>query len=792
MSKKKSEREEALRLPEGIPDTEETPLSGLTDEEAAAAAGNGLSNKPSEEAGKTVLRIIASNTFTWFNLLNILLAAALAVVGAYRNMLFLGVVVSNTLIGIIQELRAKKTVERLKLLSEAPVAIMRGGEERRIPAEQTVRGDIAVLRAGDQIPADAVVVDGGCTVCEALLTGEADGVPKKRGDWLYSGSYLTAGKCRCRLVYVGDESYINRLTRSAKRINTPSSALMTDLRRIVRTVSAFLIPIGILLFLKQYYLQKLPLDKAVPSAVASMIGMIPEGLILLVSVALTVGVIKLARKRTLIQQLYGIETLARVNVLCLDKTGTLTTGSMKLRELLPVGCDEETFRALLSRYLGATDDLSSPTVAAIAGQITPEKTSAVARIPFSSDNKYAAVTLEDGTTLALGALSFLPGHHDRGPAGKLAAEYARKGTRVLALAKADGAIENGRMPDGLSIAGLCLIKDELRESSAECMRYFREQGVDVKIISGDDPGTVSAIAAEAGVFGAENAVDASSLSDDGMEDAVSRFTVFGRVTPQIKKKLVEALKKKGFSVAMTGDGVNDIPALKAADCSIAMAAGADATRRSSQIVLLDSDFSVMPQVVYEGRRVINNISRTASLFLVKTTYSFLLSLLVLFLPASYPFQPIQLTLVSTLTIGLPSFLLAFEPDNKRVGPGFLRRVIMNALPGGIAVTVCAAAASPLGRIWQSDVCSTIATVSAGIVGLAMLFSVCLPFTRLRCAVFCGMCVLFAVASLFFGRIFYLVPLSAPQIGALAAISAVGVALIALLRFALSGGKRRDN
>ena len=776
-------KEESLSLPTGTPEGFTlTPESGLTDEEALKAAERGEANKASEDPGKSVGRIIADNLFTLFNLLNVLLAVALAIVGAYRNMLFLGVVVSNTLIGTIQELRARKTVNKLKLLSEAPIKVKRNSAVRELPAAEAVKGDIVVLKAGDQVPADAIMRTGVCSASEALLTGEQDAIEKKQGDWLYSGSFLTSGGCECQLVHVGDGSYINRLGRCAKKIIPPKSALMTDLRRIVRFVSVLLVPIGIALFCKQFFMLKAPLNEAIPSSVAAMIGMIPEGLILLASVALAVGVVKLGRRNTLVQELYGIETLARIDTLCLDKTGTLTTGAMSLTELVPYDAGEEELRATLSRFLGAVDN-TAPTLAAVARCVPPEAEEPDVLLPFSSDRKNTPVTLKDGKTVVVGAPSFTLGSLYEGAVKDLVESKASKGLRVLTAAECEGRIEDGVIPPVTRILGFCVIADELRKEAPECLEYFREQGVTLKIISGDDPVTVSHIAESAGLAGAtQSFVDASLIPEDELAEAAEKYTVFGRVTPERKQKLIAALKAKGHNAAMTGDGVNDIPAMETADCSIAMAGGADAARHTAQLILLDNNFTSLPQVVAEGRRVINNISRTASLFLVKTIYSFLLSLLMLLLPAVYPFQPIQLTLVSALTIGAPSFFLALEPNSERVRGNFLKTVLLRALPGGLAVTVAAAVSSMLGAFWSKEVCSTVATLAAGISGLLMLLNVCLPFTKLRAIVFGTMCVLFTAASIIFGKLFYLVPLGGAQITVLAAMALFSAAVIFGTRF----------
>ncbi len=790
---KNKNKEESLTLPTGIPEgLAYTRASGLTSAEADEAMEQGLGNAATVDPGKSVLKIISGNLFTLFNLLNVLLALALVIVGAYRNMLFMGIVISNTLIGTIQELRARKTVQKLKLLSESPIKIKRDGETVELPAAGAVKGDIIILKAGDQVPADAIMRSGVCSASESLLTGEQDAVDKKEGDWLYSGSFLTAGECSCQLVYVGDNSYINRLSKSAKKIVPPKSALMTDLRRIVRLVSIMLIPIGILLFCKQYFMLHFPLEDSIPSTVAAMIGMIPEGLMLLASIALAVGVVKLGLRNTLVQELYGIETLARIDTLCLDKTGTLTTGSMSLRTLIPIDESEEELRQTISRFVGCVDN-SSPTISAVARAVAPAPSVPAVILPFSSSRKNAAVSFNDGTTVTVGAPSFTLGNLYSGRIREIAEENAAKGYRVLCVAKSGKPIENGEIPPVEKIPGLIIIEDELRKEAPECLEYFRQQDVDIKVISGDDPKTVSFIAEAAGLKGSsESAVDVSQLSEDELQEAAEKYRVFGRVTPERKQKLIAAMKENGRNVAMTGDGVNDIPAMKTADCSIAMAGGADAARHSAQLILLDNNFISLPEVVSEGRRVINNINRTASLFLVKTIYSFLLSMLMLFLPAPYPFQPIQLTLISAFTIGIPSFFLALEPNSVRVEGNFLKTVISRALPGGICVTAAAALSTMLSSFWSQESCSTLATVAAGFIGLLMLLNVCLPFTKLRLAVFTSMCVLFAVALSFFGRIFFLTPISSGQIWILAGIVLVSATVIFSVRFITSARLRRNS
>ena len=757
MASEHNERNEQLKLPTRLPeDFVQSPPEGLTAEEAQKRADSGLDNHATADPGKSVGQILAGNIFTLFNLLNLALALCLVFVGSYRNMLFMGVVISNTLIGTVQELRAKRTLEKLRLLNAPTTHVMRGGEEIAVPSDSLVQGDVVILRDGDQVPADAVVLGGTGAANESLLTGESDAVQKKAGDWLMSGSYITEGRFSAQLVHVGDESYAARLTKSAREVKRPKSALMTDLNKLIRFVSVILVPIGVMLFVKQYFIMHDALNAAVPSTVAAMIGMIPEGLVLLTSMALAAGVIKLGSRQTLVQELYGIETLARADVLCLDKTGTITSGEMEVAGFVPVDAGEDEMKRELARFLGAFD-AKSGTLEALRKAVAPEGDTSTAVLPFSSKRKKSAASFADGVTLVYGAPAFVLGEKYDGHLRAMAEEKAAQGMRVTVLARCKGIIDGDNLPEIGDILGLVLMTDALRDNAEETLRYFREQDVTVKVISGDDPRTVSAIAERVKLEGAGNWVDATTLeTEEDIENACERYTVFGRVTPVQKRMLVEALKRKGHSVAMTGDGVNDIPALKAADCSIAMAGGSDAARHAAQLTLLNSDFASMPLVVAEGRRVINNIERAASLFLVKTLYSFMLSVLLLFLPLSYPFQPIQLTLVSSLTIGVPSFFLALEPNTERIRGRFLQTVLMRALPGAIAVAVCATIAMTLSYFgMDSTTCSTLATLSAGLCGLMVLFRTCQPFSKLRMAVMALMTAGFCLAPFVLGELFFL-------------------------------------
>ena len=779
-----------LTLPCELPgDFTFTDPSGLTAAQAEEKLRSGHANSMTDPDNLSLPRILLNHTLTLFNLLNLSLALCLLLVGSYRNMLFLFVVFANILIGAVQEYRARKTIASLKLLNAPSVHVLRDGKEMILEKEATVEGDLIVLRGGDQVVADCLVVDGGGAAMESLLTGESNAVPKQVNSWLYSGSYIVEGRLLAQQVYVGDESYAGRLTCEARKDTRPASRLMTDLKKLIRFDSMVLIPLGLLLFLKQLLLRHIPVTDAVPSSVAAMIGMIPEGLVLLTSVAMAVGVVKLGRRKALVQELSGIETLARVDVLCLDKTGTLTTGTMELETVEGVERTRKETEQALARLLGVFDE-NSATLNALRAKIPPADEKPRDVLPFSSERKKSAVTFYDGTMLILGAPEFVLG--DRYPAElrQRVEQYAAEGKRVLVLVEGQGLVSAESLPPFRTICGICVLSDQLRPAVDETLRYFREQDVDIRIISGDNPITVSMIARRAGIPGWDRYVDASTLkTGEALDDACDRYTVFGRVTPEQKKELVLALKRKGHNVAMTGDGVNDIPALKTADCSIAMAGGADAARSSAQVTLLSSDFSVLPDVVLEGRRVINNITCAASLFLTKTIFSFLLSLLILVLPAVYPFQPIQLTLISSLMIGLPGFVLALEPSGERIRGDFLRTVLYRALPGGIAAACCASISMAMTWAgWSHELCSTLATLCAGAICWIVLIRACLPLNHLRRILLLVTAGAFTLAFLLLGHIFFLVPLTVPAVALFAGLVLLGGGLVLLCDWIL---KRRS-
>ncbi len=766
-----------------------TPLPGLTTAQAEALGAQGQSNRLPRAADGGAWPIIRRNVFTLFNLLNCVLAALLIAVGSYRNLLFMGVVVSNAVIGLTQELRAKRTHDRLLLLSRAKVRVLRDGATVALPPEALVLGDVICLRRGDQAPADGRVLQGEAELNESLLTGESEPVPKRAGDAVLSGSYVTEGELWAQLTAVGAQSFAGQLQLSARKVRRPASELMAALSRIIRWVSLALLPIGGLLYLRQTLGLHLPVSAAVTKTVAATLGMIPEGLMLLTSVALAVGVIRLGRRNALVNELYGIENLARVDVLCLDKTGTLTTGHMHVRGVVALGsATRDEVESAMRAFTAAFPGEEGPTYAALRIAYPPQG-EAEETVPFSSERKWSAARLPQLGTLVLGAPETTAALREEVLEASRA--YAAQGLRVLLLSRTAAPLQGKVLPQGLAPLGFVLLGDALRPQAAATLAYFREQGVSVKVISGDSALTVSRIAQEAGLAHAERAVDCASLARPVDYGALVRqFTVFGRVSPEDKRELVAALKRQGHAVAMIGDGVNDVPALKAADCSIAMAGGSDAAARVAQITLLDADFAVMPDIVLEGRRVINNITRASALFLVKNLFSFLLAALLLALPFAYPFAPIQLTLVSTLTIGFPSFVLALQPNRERVSGRFLRNVLTRALPGGLTVTaVCVGvmlAGAALG--FAEPVVSTLCTLVAVFSGLCVLLLTCLPLDGIRAALVGLMAGAVALAVLCLPGVFYLVALPTQAVWVL--LAALGAtALLLWLATALLNPRR---
>jgi len=747
--KKTKDSQETKILRKPVVRIETTADTGLTQAQVKERMEKGWSNAPVDSPSKTTKEIIISNVFTYFNLIFLVIAVLLLLVGAFRDLTFLPVIICNTLIGIIQEIRSKKVLDKLSVLNAPKATVVREGKLQTIPAEKAVLDDVVKFQAGNQICADATVIDGEVQVNESLLTGESDEITKKPGDTLMSGSFVVSGSCLGRLEQVGADSYISKLTLEAKATKEgEQSEMIRSLDKLVQIVGFLIIPIGIVLFGQQYLLGDSSIKTSMQAMVAAIIGMIPEGLYLLASVALVVSVMRLATKKVLVHDMKCIETLARVNVLCVDKTGTITENTMKVHDVVSLEPYEKEELPPLKELLGDFAHAMSKdniTMAAMqeyftqgSGQVATSVTS------FSSAFKYSSVTF------VLGAPEFVL-RDDYEIYKETIESYGSEGYRVLVFGRYEGTPDGKALTEAVVPYGLVLLANPIRKEAWETFQYFADQGVDIKVISGDNPVTVSKVASQAGIANADNYIDASQLkTPDDIKQAVLKYTVFGRVTPDQKRQFVRALKEAGKTVAMTGDGVNDVLALKDADCSIAMASGSDAAAQASQLVLLESNFSCMPSVVLEGRRVVNNIERSASLFLVKNIFSFLLSLFSMAFMITYPLEPSQISMVAMFTIGIPAFLLAMEPNKKMIEGHFLTNVLLKALPAGLTDVLIVGFLTVFGQTFgmSNEEISTAATLLLAIVGLMILFKISKPMNVFRWIVWSAM-----VAGLLFCVIF---------------------------------------
>lgn len=737
-----------------IPDTGATSApvfsaEGLSDEEVRERVAAGKVNGEQTVRTKSVAQILRSNILTFFNFVFIVLAVLLAGfvpagMDGIGNFGFLILIVFNTLVGIVQELRAKRTMDRLSLLSAPRAVVVREGETREIAIEDIVLDDIAELSAGRQVCADGIIVEGSCEVNESLVTGEPDAIVKNVGDRVISGSFVVSGKAKCRVEHVGADNFVMKISSGAKYFKKPTSEIWRSLMLIVKVMSIVIVPVGIALFCSKYFRDTSALNDTVVTTIGSVIGMIPSGLVALASTVFCVSVIRLSRRKTLAQDLYCVETLARVDVLCLDKTGTITEGSMEVNGVEPrKGLSEEEFKAVLKDTVAATGD-ENATALALRNYLdgVPSSRTAENVVPFSSARKWSGARF-DGVSYALGAVEFTLGHGEGG-IFDTAAAHAEEGYRVLALVSSKGDFIDQKLPDNVTFEGFVYLTDKIRAEAPDTLRFFREQGVDVKIISGDNPSTVRAVAKRAGLEKCDDIIDMSTLStEEEVREAAGKYTVFGRVLPDQKLTLVKALKAAGHTVAMTGDGVNDVLALKEADCSVAMASGSDAAKNVSSLVLLDSNFASMPHIVAEGRRSINNLERSAALYIMKTVYNVLLALLFMIVNEPLPFEPRNLTLIGGVTIGMPSIVLALEPNNELVRGRFLTKVLCYAVPGGVIVLLGAAAVMVADRCFidvSPDQIRTMYCIVTTFVGMIYLFRVALPPTWIHivlCIVMAG-------------------------------------------------------
>ncbi|MGL5915925.1 MAG: HAD-IC family P-type ATPase [Culicoidibacterales bacterium] len=735
-------------------------ITGLTEQEVQHRVAQGLDNQVPKAPTRTVGQIIRNNVFTFFNFINLVIVVLLVVAESYRNLLFIWIVIANVIIGIYQEINAKKTLEKLSLLNQPKVFVMREGSEKEIAIQEIVVDDILVLRSGMQISADAILLPGQeIEVDESLLTGEADPILKRSGEELLTGSFVVSGKAYAKANRVGANTYTAKLADEARKFKLVNSELREGINRIIKAVSVIIVPIGIFLAWSQLSVPGATWQDAIVGAVAGVIGMIPEGLVLLTSVAFAAGIVKLAKQNTLVQELPAIETLARVDMLCLDKTGTITEGVLDVAEIKPLG--ETTIGQIdeaLIAFITALPDANPTQQALIDYYGKQQEWEIEKKIAFSSARKWSAVSFTEQGTWIVGAPEMVLEHTYVQYQQQIEA-YAKQGQRVLILAHSEQILESEQLPTELKAVAIITLEDRIRPDAPATLAYFAEQGVKIKVISGDNPVTVSAVAKRAGLVGSENYLDARTLPEDLEQIAhiVEKTTVFGRVTPHQKKLLVQALQLRSYTVAMTGDGVNDVLALKEADCGIAMASGSDATKAVAQLVLLDSNFASLPSAVAEGRRVINNIQRVASLFLVKTLYSFILSILTIFMGFQYPFIPIQLSLISTLAVGVPSFFLALTPNNEPIKAGFLRRIIAVVIPAGTAIAFSIFAIYGLEGLSENGFMAknTMVVLTAGIIQLTVLYRIMKPMVTWKWLLVVGTWIAFLLNFFtVFGRNFF--------------------------------------
>lgn len=772
------------------------PDKGLSTVQVNERLENGCANVSIEPPTKTVGQIIRSNLLTYFNLVFFALAICEIAVGAWKELTFMPVVFANILIGIIQELKSKNTLDKLSILSSPKGIVVRDGVRKTVNIEETVRDDVVIFTTGNQIFADAIIVSGQCQVNEALMTGEADEIKKNVGDELMSGSFVVSGTVRARLIRVGRDSYVSRLTLESKKNNKKKqSEMMRSLTALVKWIGIALIPIGAIMAVKEIVWLGRSAQVGVSSTVGALVGMIPEGLYLLTSVALVAGVLRLAQRKTLVHDMNCIETLARVDTLCVDKTGTITENKMIVEDIFLL-CEDrfvaDDIRMIMSDYVYAMQD-DNDTMAALRKYFNGKQSqTAIETLPFTSVKKFGGVSFHEDETYVLGAPDVILGENYSLYADKIDL-YSRKGCRVLLLALYDGKLSDAELTANVMPLSLVMLANKIRKNAPETFAYFAKQGVRIKVISGDNALTVSEVAKRAGIENAEKYVDARTLDDDRkIRAAAEEFTVFGRVTPEQKRKLIKAMKAAGHTVAMTGDGVNDVLALKEADCSVAMASGSEVACQVSHVVLLNSNFASMPAVVMEGRRVINNIERSASLFLVKNIFSFIMAILTLLFTQPYLLTPAQLTLVSSLTIGLPSFVLALEPNESVVKGKFLRNVMFRALPGALTDLVLIVGVMLFFNAFKipEESVSTICAIIMGVVGLLVLHYTCKPYNKMRLILMVSVTFLLAVGILFFRNLFSLTPLDFSSVLVLIVFSLLALPLMKTLTLGLETWEKR--
>lgn len=735
-------------------------FQGLTQAEVEERIADGQVNAIQDSSNRSVKDIVMGNTLTFFNFINIVLLALVLSVRSYKNMLFIFIIIANTLIGIFQEIKAKITLDKLKILTVSHVDVIRDGVKKSITVSELVKDDVILLKSGGQIPADGVILDGEVDVNESLLTGESDSIHKTCGSKVLSGSFVTSGKAMCLLTEVGHDCYMEKLSSEAKQFKRYKTELQRNLDTILKFISIIIVPLGIILFAKQYWISGSTYEQAALDTVAAVLGMIPEGLVLLTSVALALGAVRLARRSTLVRELFCIETLARVDTLCLDKTGTITEGHLCVQGEESVKEDVD-LEQLMGRMVSALGDENETFQALRQHYKRNQSTNTKLVLPFSSERKFSGVVFEGEGTYLMGAYQFIFPQADPAVLEKIA-EYASQGLRVLTVAHSPNEMTDYTLAEDFEIVGFVFMTDVVRKNAPDILGYFEEQGVDLKVISGDDPVTVAAIAARAGLKDADKYIDATTIhTDEEMEDAILKYSVFGRVTPKQKQQMVRLLKQNGRTVAMTGDGVNDVLALKDADVSIAMASGSEAAKNTANLVLLNSDFASLPHIVNEGRRVINNIKAAASMFLIKTGFSVLTALLTIIVGQNYPFQPIQLSVIDGCAVAIPTMLLQLEPSFQKVNKHFFREVLRMSMPAAITITAMITIINNIGHSIGTprEMLSTVCVLATGWVYLITLRQVYSPMTGYRKFVIYLMQTAYLVAMVIGQRIMELVGLN---------------------------------
>lgn len=738
---------------------------GLSDEDIEIRKSKKLVNYDTTIKTNSIFQIIFKHVFTLFNFLNITLAIIIFVVGSYKNCLFIGIVFLNTIIGIIQEIKSKKIIDKLSILTNTKVNVIRNRKLEEIQINDIVLDDIIYFKLGNQVVTDSIIINGECLVNESFITGESELIYRKKGDTLLSGSFIVSGECVAKVIHIGEENYTSIISKEAKYIKKVNSEIMISLKKIIKFISIIIVPLGLLFLFNQLSIPNNSLNIALVNMVAAMVGMIPDGLVLLTSTVLVVSIIKLSYKNVLVQELYCIETLARVDTICLDKTGTLTTGNISLEKVINYANDiDDVMNAITSNA-----SIDNNTMKAINKKYNSKSDWVVENIKnFSSDSKYLKITFKGKGTYFLGAVEAINIKLDKikkCDIDKYASEY-----RIVSLVK------------DTKLQALFLFKDEIRISAINTIKYLKKQNVDIKIISGDNPITVSNISKRFDINNNDNYIDMTNVSDEEIKNIALKYTIFGRVTPKQKKQIILALKEKNKTVAMVGDGVNDVLALKEADSSIALNSGAEAAINASQIVLLDSDFSSVPSIISEGRRTINNVERSSTLFLSKTMYNTILMILFIFININYPIIPIQLTLISVFTIGIPAFILSLEPNNKKVKSGFIKSVLQRALPISLTVVINIIITIIVSKLLNlsSDELTTISVLITAFSGFYLLYKLCIPFNKLRKILLISLIFSFAFMSILFNKLFSLVILSLPLIGLLFILMITSIFIIKLL------------